>query len=273
MGKTSKYEAKVPDENGYIHYTDEEHAVWRDLIRGQMEIVQGRACDEFLQGLDLLKLPMDRIPQPEEVSSVLRKHTDWEVAPVPALINFDKFFRLLSEKKFPAASFIRTREEMEYLQEPDIFHEIFGHATMLTNEGFAEFTESYGKAGVNASKEDRVLLARLYWFTVEFGLVQQKDGLRICGGGINSSPGETVYALESDKPERRPFDPIDALRTPYRIDIYQTVYYVLDGLDQIYDLVDVDLFKMIDRARELGDFEPTFPPKEAEGDKKAAGAY
>jgi len=270
MGKSTKYEAKVPDENGYIHYTDDEHSVWRDLIHRQMEIVQGRACDEFLEGLELLNLPMDRIPQPEEVSSVLREHTGWEVAPVPALINFDKFFRLLSERKFPAASFIRTREEMDYLQEPDIFHEIFGHATMLTNEGFARFTEEYGKAGVNASKEDRVMLARLYWFTVEFGLVQQKDGLRICGGGINSSPGETVYALESDVPERRPFDPIDALRTPYRIDIYQTVYYVLDGLDQIFDLVNVDLFEMIRKARELGEFEPTFPPKDEA--KQAAGA-
>lgn len=269
MGKSTKYEAKVPDENGYIHYSDEEHAVWRDLIHRQMDIVEGRACDEFMEGLRLLDLPMDRIPQPDEVSEVLRRHTGWEVAPVPALINFDKFFRLLAEKKFPAASFIRTREEMEYLQEPDIFHEIFGHATMLTNKGFADFTEAYGKAGVNASKEDRVMLARLYWFTVEFGLVQQKNGLRICGGGINSSPGETVYALESDKPERRPFDPIDALRTPYRIDIYQTVYYVLDGLDQIYDLVDVDLFAMIDKARKLGEFEPTFPPKEES--KQAAG--
>ena len=116
------------------------------------------------------------------------------------------------------------------------------------------------------------MLARLYWFTVEFGLIQQKDGLRICGGGINSSPGETVYALESDKPERRPFDPIDALRTPYRIDIYQTVYYVLDGLNQIYDLVNVDLFDMINKARELGEFEPTFPPKEDDSTKQAASA-
>lgn len=270
MGKGTKYAAKVPDEKGIIHYTDDEHSVWRDLIHRQMDIVRGRACDEFLQGLEYLQLPMDRIPQPEEVSSVLRRHTGWEVAPVPALINFDRFFKLLSEKRFPAASFIRTREEMEYLQEPDIFHEIFGHTTMLTHEAFAQFTENYGKAGVEASKQDRVMLARLYWFTVEFGLVQQEDELRICGGGINSSPGETVYALESDKPDRRPFDPVDALRTPYRIDIYQTVYYVLDSLDQLYELAHKDLFKLIRKAQELGEFEPTFPPKEPES-KKAAG--
>lgn len=271
MGKGTNYEAKVPDENGIIHYTADEDAVWRDLINRQMEIVEGRACDEFMQGLKWLDLPRDRVPQPEEVSSVLREHTGWEVAPVPALINFDRFFGLLSEKRFPAASFIRTREEMEYLQEPDIFHEIFGHCAMLTDPGFADFTEAYGKAGVDASKKERVMLARLYWFTVEFGLMRQHGGIRICGGGINSSPGETVYALESDTPDRRPFDALDALRTPYRIDIYQTVYYVLENLDQMYELADSDLLGLIHKAEELGEFEPTYPPKEEESKQAAAG--
>ena len=146
MGKSSKYEAKVPDENGIIPYTDEEHGVWADLYERQMEIIPGRVCDEFLEGLEELNLPSDRIPQPGEVSDVLAEKTGWEVAPVPALINFDRFFKLLSEKKFPAASFIRTREEMDYLQEPDIFHEIFGHTAMLTHQAFADFTEAYGKA-------------------------------------------------------------------------------------------------------------------------------
>lgn len=262
MGKSSKYEAKVPDENGIIPYTDDEHSVWRDLYARQIEIIQGRVCQEFLDGLDMLDLPTERIPQPEEVSKQLRKRTGWEVAPVPALINFDRFFKLLSEKKFPAASFIRTREEMDYLQEPDIFHEIFGHTTMLTHQGFADFTEAYGKAGVKASKKERVFLARLYWFTVEFGLLNTPDGTRVYGGGIASSPGETVYALESDEPLRRPFDPIDALRTPYRIDIYQSVYYILDRMDDLFDLAREDLLGLIHKARALGEFEPTFPPKE-----------
>lgn len=271
MGKGTNYEAKVPDEHGHIHYSDEENSVWRDLIHRQMEVIKGRVCDEFHEGLRHLQLPMDRIPQPEEVSQVLREQTGWEVAPVPALINFDKFFGLLADKRFPAASFIRSREEMDYLQEPDIFHEIFGHATMLTHQALADFTHAYGLAGVDASKEDRVMLARLYWFTVEFGLLRTPDGVRVCGGGIASSPGETVYAVESDEPERRPFDPIDALRTPYRIDIYQTVYYVLDSFDDLFRLAETDLFKLIRKARELGDFEPTFPPKE-EDKKQAAGA-
>lgn len=264
MGKASKYEAKVPDESGFIHYTDDEHAVWTDLYKRQMEIIPGRVCTEFLQGLEALNLPADRIPQPNDVSKVLRERTGWEVAPVPALINFDRFFKLLSEKKFPAASFIRTREEMDYLQEPDIFHEIFGHTAMLTHKAFADFTEAYGKAGLHASKKERVFLARLYWFTVEFGLLGAPDGVHIYGGGIASSPGETIYATESPEPIRRPFDPIDALRTPYRIDIYQTVYYVLNSMDDLFELAEQDLIGLIRKARALGQFEPTYPPKEKE---------
>lgn len=264
MGKSTKYEAKVPDENGIIPYTDEEHSVWRDLYARQIEVIQGRVCQEFLDGLEILDLPTERIPQPGEVSKVLRERTGWEVAPVPALINFDRFFKLLSERKFPAASFIRSREEMDYLQEPDIFHEIFGHTTMLTHQAFADFTEAYGRAGVQATKQERVFLARLYWFTVEFGLIDTANGMRIYGGGIASSPGETVYSLESDKPMRRPFDPIDALRTPYRIDIFQTVYYVLDQMDDLFDLAGEDLLALIRKARALGQFEPTYPPKTKE---------
>jgi phenylalanine-4-hydroxylase len=264
MGKSTKYEAKVPDENGIIPYTDDEHSVWRDLYARQIDVIQGRVCQEFHDGLEILDLPHDRIPQPKEVSRILHERTGWQVAPVPALINFDKFFKLLSEKKFPAASFIRTRESMDYLQEPDIFHEIFGHTTMLTHKAFADFTHAYGKAGVKASKKERVFLARLYWFTVEFGLIDTPAGTRIYGGGIASSPGETVYSLESDEPLRRPFDPLDALRTPYRIDIYQTVYYIIDRMNDLFDLAGEDLLGLIRKARALGQFEPTYPPKEKE---------
>lgn len=264
MGKSTKYEAKVPDENGIIPYSDDEHAVWADLYARQIKIVEGRACTEFLDGLEILDLPRDRIPQPKEVSRTLLERTGWQVEPVPALINFDRFFELLAERRFPAASFIRSREEMDYLQEPDIFHEIFGHTAMLTHQAFADFTEAYGKAGVKASKQERVFLARLYWFTVEFGLLQTADGIKIYGGGIASSPGETLYSMESPEPIRRPFDPIDALRTPYRIDIYQTVYYILDRMDDLFDLARADLLALIREARALGQFEATYPPKQKE---------
>ncbi len=263
MAKGTKYAAKIPDENGIIHYTEDEHAVWNELITHQMDIVQGRVCQEFLDGLEMLNLPYNRIPQPDEVSKVLMEKTGWRVEPVPALINFDRFFRLLAEKRFPAASFIRSREEMDYLQEPDIFHEIFGHTAMLTQPAFADFTAAYGKAGMNASKQDRVLLARLYWFTVEFGLVDSHQGIRSYGGGINSSPGECIYAIESDTPIRRRFDVIDALRTPYRIDIYQPLYYILHDMSDMYELAKVDLISLIRKARALGEFLPTFEPKAA----------
>ena len=254
MGKSTKYAAKVPDENGIIPYTEAEDEVWHDLYKRQIDMIEGRVCQEFHDGLEILNLPQDRIPQPNEVSKILTERTGWEIAPVPALINFDRFFKLLAEKKFPAASFIRSREEMDYLQEPDIFHEIFGHATMLTHKAFADFTHAYGLAGIKASKAERVFLARLYWFTVEFGLLQTNDGVRIYGGGIASSPGETIYALEDAEPLRRPFDPIDALRTPYRIDIYQSVYYILDSMNDLFELSSADLIDLIRQARALGQF-------------------
>ncbi len=265
MGKGTKYVAKSPDENGHIVYTPEEDAIWAELYARQMDILPGRACDEYMDCLERLALPSDRVPQCTEVSTRLREATGWEVAPVPALINFDKFFRLLADKKFPAASFIRSREEMEYLQEPDIFHEIFGHTPLLLDPRFAAFTHAYGEAGVNASKEDRVMLARLYWFTVEFGLINTARGLRTYGAGIVSSIGETRYALESDVPQRKPFDPIDMLRTPYRIDIFQTVYFVIDSFDDLFDLAQMDLMGLITQARALGMHAPTYPPKEQIG--------
>ena len=259
MGKSTNYVAKVPDKNGVIPYTDEENAVWHELITRQKKILAGRACIPYLNALERLDLPEDRIPQPNEVSDVLRECTGWEIAPVPALINFDKFFKLLSEKKFPCASFIRTRKEMDYLQEPDVFHEVFGHCPHLTDPRFAAFTHAYGKAGLNASKEDRVMLARLYWFTAEFGLKNCEDGIRAYGAGILSSIGETPYAVESDVPQRKPFDPIEALRTPYRIDIFQTVYFVIDSFDQLFDVAQRDLIGLIKEARRLGMREPTYP--------------
>ncbi len=262
MGKTSKYIAKVPDEKGFIHYTDEEHKVWHDLITRQRPLVEKYACPEYLEALELMRFPTDRIPQCKEVSEVLRKHTGWEVAPVPALIPFGQFFQLLADKKFPAASFIRSREEMDYLQEPDIFHEIFGHTPLLTDPRFAEFTHAYGKAGVRARKEDHVKLARLYWFTVEFGLINTAKGLKTYGAGIVSSYGETPHAIDSDKPIRKPFHPIEALRTPYRIDIFQSVYFIIDSLQDMFDLAHQDLFALIREAEKLGMHEPTFPPAE-----------
>lgn len=261
--KESKYVSKQPDGEGIIHWTAEENQIWQDLVARQLEIIPGKACDEYMEGLRLLDMPNDRIPQLHEINKVLQETTGWQVAQVPALIPFDEFFRLLANKQFPVATFIRSREEFDYLQEPDIFHEIFGHCPLLTNPAFAHFTHQYGKLGYAASPKERVYLARLYWFTVEFGLLNTADGLRIYGGGILSSPGETRYALESDKPERNPLRPLDALRTPYRIDIMQPVYYTLDSVDQLFEIADMDMMALVEEAMELGLFEPKFPPKNA----------
>jgi len=263
MSKGTKYVAKPMDEQGIIHWTDEENQIWNELVTRQMPAIQGKVCDEYLHGLELLNLPHDRIPQLHEVSKVLKKETGWEVAWVPALINFSTFFDLLQQKKFPCATFIRTREEMNYLQEPDVFHEIFGHCAMLTNPYFAEFTHTYGRLGFSASKEDRVFLARLYWFTVEFGLMRTAQGRKLYGGGIISSIGETEYAM-SDKPEFRPFDVVDVLRTPYRIDIMQPVYFEIESLHQLFEVAHSDIMAKVEEAKKLGLHAPKFPPKDSE---------
>ncbi|WP_100655747.1 phenylalanine 4-monooxygenase [Alteromonas flava] len=263
MKKQTQYKSKQSDSKGFIAWTDEENQIWSELHERQVKLLDGRACDQYIKGLDLLGMDTQKVPQLPDVNEVLMATTGWQTAEVPALIPFGEFFRLLANKQFPVATFIRTREEFDYLQEPDIFHELFGHCPLLTNPAFAHFTHTYGKLGLEASKEDRIFLARLYWFTVEFGLMKTAQGLRIYGGGILSSPGETLYALESDKPERKAFDPIDVLRTPYRIDIMQPIYYVLEQADDLDALADQDIMGMIEKAKSLGLFAPAFPPKEA----------
>jgi phenylalanine-4-hydroxylase len=261
MSKQSKYVSKQSDKNGFINWTKDENARWQRLYERQMKLLDGRACDQYMHGIELLDMPKDAIPQLGDIDRVLLEATGWRTAEVPALINFTEFFTLLANKQFPVATFIRSEEEFDYLQEPDVFHEIFGHCPLLTNAAFAHFTHTYGKLGLAASKEDRVFLARLYWFTVEFGLLKTEKGLRIYGGGILSSPSETIYSLESSTPERVMMDPLDAMRTPYRIDIMQPLYYVLEDANDLDDLADMDLMSLVDKAKKLGLYEPKFAPK------------
>ncbi|HLF66487.1 MAG TPA: phenylalanine 4-monooxygenase [Gammaproteobacteria bacterium] len=261
----TKYIAKKPDAQGYIDYSEAENAVWKTLYNRQYPLVAERAHPAYLKGLDVLGLNNQRIPQCVEVSRILQATTGWSVAPVEALISFESFFQMLANRQFPAASFIRVPEELDYLQEPDIFHELFGHCPMLTDQTFADFTHNYGKLGLKASTKERVYLARLYWFTVEFGLIQTQEELKIYGGGILSSYGETLYALDSSIPERKPFDILTMLRTPYRYDIMQTVYFVLNGLDDLYQVMQQDLMALVKQASELGMLPASFPPKDGGG--------
>ena len=261
--KNSKYVSRQPDEDGLIAYSAEENAIWHDLITRQIPLLPGRACKPWIGALSEMNFPMERVPQLGEVSAVLQKHTGWSVAPVPALIGFTEFFDLLANKRFPVATFIRTREDFDYIQEPDVFHEVFGHTPPLTDHRFAAFVEAYGKTGLAADPKDHAMLARLFWFTVEFGLVKCEEGVRAYGSGIMSSPSELRYAVESDKPQRKPFDPVDVLRTPYRIDILQPIYFVIDSFDTLFHLAQENLIAYIQEARSLGMHEPCFPPSEA----------
>ncbi len=270
------YLSHQPDSQGHIHYSDDENAMWQALLTRQAKQIPNRACSAYLEGLEKLNLPSTHIPQLNDIDQILQATTGWQTAAVPALISFGKFFKLLANKRFPVATFIRRFEDMDYIEEPDVFHEIVGHCPLLTHPAFAAFNETYGKLGLDASKEERWFLARLYWFTIEFGLVgSHPDNRRIYGGGILSSPSETIYALNGsdtlqqsnhqqqpqNQPEHRAFDLLDVLRTPYRIDHIQPIYYVIDDLDTLFDIVDSDIMGKVKQAMALGLFEPTYAPK------------
>ncbi|CAH6836470.1 Phenylalanine-4-hydroxylase [Vibrio chagasii] len=258
----TQYHSKPVSQEGWVEWSLEEDAIWHDLVKRQLDVIDDRACEAYLHGLTLLDLPLDRVPQLPEINKVLKETTGWQVQPVPALIDFDRFFDLLANKKFPVATFLRTRDEFDYLQEPDFFHEIFGHCAMLTDPDFAAFTEQYGKLGQAATSKQRGYLARLYWFTVEFGLVKEGDRLKIYGGGILSSPAETNYALEGDMAVRERFDLQTVLRTPYRIDIMQPKYYVINDLAELFQISQENLLQQADLAIEAGLLPPLFEPKE-----------
>ena len=258
----TQYHSKPVSQEGWVEWSLEEDAIWHDLVKRQLDVIDDRACEAYLHGLTLLDLPLDRVPQLPEINKVLKETTGWQVQPVPALIDFDRFFDLLANKKFPVATFLRTRDEFDYLQEPDFFHEIFGHCAMLTDPDFAAFTEQYGKLGQAATSKQRGYLARLYWFTVEFGLVKEGDRLKIYGGGILSSPAETNYALEGDLAVRERFDLQTVLRTPYRIDIMQPKYYVINDLAELFQISQENLLQQADLAIEAGLLPPLFEPKE-----------
>lgn len=258
MEFTSRYVAHVPDAQGLVNYSAAENRIWSILFERQMNLLPNRACDEFLIGLQTLGITAEAIPQLPEVSRRLKAQTGWEVAPVAALISAREFFELLAKKKFPAATFIRSEEELDYVKEPDIFHEIFGHCPMLTNPVFAEFVHNYACKVLSFSESDWPLLQRMFWFTVEFGLIRTQGGLRAYGGGILSSISETVYSIESDLPVRIIFDPIVAFRMPYRIDMLQPVYFVIDDYQTLYDFVVADTKQLLERTRELGEFPPYF---------------
>lgn len=254
---SQQYQAKQADANGLIHYTEDEHRMWAELYQAQISLVNRHMVNEYIEGLTHIDLPSHRIPQCSEISEKLIKLNGWQVEPVPALISYDRFFDMLAHKRFPAASFIRSREDFAYVKEPDIFHEIFGHTPLLTHPQVAAFSQFIGELGSNVTADNHAWLARLYWFTIEFGLIKSNNNTVVpMGSGLASSPTELIYAASSETPERKPFDVMDVLTTPYRIDITQPIYYVLDSFDQLADITKRNLLIDILRARKLGLQEP-----------------
>ena len=217
-------------------YTPGEHQVWVTLYERQAALLDGRACDQFLKGLEALDLHGQGIPDFNELNAKLNALTGWTVVAVPGLVPDGVFFEHLANRRFPAGRFIRRPDQLDYLEEPDIFHDVFGHVPMLTDPTFADYMKAYGEGGLKAMKLGRLPnLARLYWYTVEFGLMQTPEGLRIYGAGIVSSRGESVFSLEDPSPNRLGFELVRVMRTPYRIDDFQQVYFVLPSLQRLLD--------------------------------------
>lgn len=217
-------------------YSRADHDVWITLYERQAALLPGRAADPFLKGLEALDLHRAGIPDFARINEELKRLTGWTVVAVPGLVPDDVFFDHLANRRFPAGQFIRKPEELDYLQEPDIFHDVFGHVPMLTDPVFADYMQAYGEGGRRALGLGRLHnLARLYWYTVEFGLLETPQGLRIYGAGIVSSRAESIFALDDPSPNRLGFDLERVTRTPYRIDDFQQVYFVIPSLQSLLD--------------------------------------
>jgi phenylalanine-4-hydroxylase len=253
----ASHRADFTIEQDWAAYTGEEHAIWRTLFHRQQKILEGRACREFLDGLEGLGVAADGIPDFRRLNGILGRTTGWTIVAVPGLVPDAVFFEHLAHRRFPSTCFIRSRDQLDYLQEPDIFHDIYGHVPMLMNPVFADYMQAYGQGGLKALRLDALhYLARLYWYTVEFGLIRTATGLRIYGSGIVSSKGESIYCLEDAAPNRILFDLLRVMRTQYRIDDYQESYFVIDGFDQLFAATRPDFTPYYAALRREADLAP-----------------
>jgi len=237
-------------------YSDEEHDRWKRLFRRQQQVLPGRACGEYIRAIRQLDLSADGVPHMGELSERLGKLTGWSVVPVAGLVPDEVFFDHLANKRFPAGAFIRPESEFDYLEEPDVFHDIFGHVPMLAVPVFAQFMQAYGQGGMRAMRLGQLHnLARLYWYTVEFGLVKSADGLRIFGAGILSSPQESVFSLEDASPNRVGFALDRIMRTKHIIDDFQQTYFVIDSLEKLLESCYEDFGDVYAQVRAQPDYE------------------
>jgi phenylalanine-4-hydroxylase len=239
----------------WAHFTAEDHRVWDLLFARQQARLAGRAVRAFEEGLDLLRLAHPGIPDFDELNARLFPRTGWTVVAVPGLVPDEVFFRHLSRRQFPAGNFIRSAAQLDYLEEPDVFHDVFGHVPMLAQPRVADVLEALGHQGLAALGSGHLaLLSRLYWYTIEFGLAREDGTLKIYGAGLASSFGEAGFSLGHPAPWRRPFDLDEVLRTPYRSDAFQRGYFVIDGFDGLLEtLANADLSRAYADADALGE--------------------
>jgi phenylalanine-4-hydroxylase len=238
-------------------YSEEEHAVWRLLFERQQKLLVGRACGEYLDGLGALGVAASGIPDFRRLSDVLERTTGWRIVAVPGLVPDAVFFGHLARRRFPSTCFIRRPDQLDYLQEPDVFHDICGHVPLLMNPVFADYMQAYGEGGLKAQGLGHLQhLARLYWYTVEFGLIATPAGLRIYGSGILSSAGESIYCLDDPRPHRLGFDLRRVMRTRYRIDRFQETYFVIDDFAQLFAASRPDFTPIYREIAVLPDLDP-----------------
>lgn len=248
-GATATPRADGTIDQDWARYSARDHAVWRTLFERQTRLLPGRACDAFLDGMARLPIGAEGIPDFDALSEVLLRQTGWQVVAVPGLVPDAVFFDHLAHRRFPAGRFIRQPHQLDYLEEPDVFHDVFGHVPMLMHPVIADFVQAYGVGGLRARQLGVLpLLARVYWYTVEFGLVRQADGLRIYGSGIASSATETRFALEDAAPNRVGFALERVMRTLYRIDDFQETYFVLDRIEDLLELATIDFAPLYARV-------------------------
>jgi phenylalanine-4-hydroxylase len=250
-GDYSKIDAQYVVKQDWDAYTPEQHALWRRLYQRQAKLIPGRACDVFIESLERLNIG-DGIPRFEDSSALLSKATGWTLVAVPGLVPDQIFFEHLASRRFPVTVWLRDPEEFDYIVEPDVFHDFFGHVPLLFNPIFADHLQEYGKGALKAMKLDGLaMLARLYWYTVEFGLIQSPEGLRVYGAGILSSGGEIEHCLTSPESLRLPFDVERVMRTLYKIDSYQETYFVIDSFQQLFNDTAPDFTPMYERLKAL----------------------
>lgn len=224
-------------EQNYNDYTEDDHKVWQILFERQMKNLPNKVTKEYLKGIDIVGFENNKVPNLTKVNQFLAATTGWEIHVVPGLIPVKEFFELMQNKKFCATTWLRTLEQLDYLEEPDMFHDVFGHVPLLTNQPLCDFVQDLSTLALKYIDNTAVIeaIGRLYWFTIEFGLIQERQGLRIYGAGIVSSSGETDYSLFSTEPQRVPFNATEILRTPYYKDHYQNKYFVIYSFEQLYN--------------------------------------